>query len=219
MNVEDSGYSADTAMDGKAGLEKALNNSYALIILDVMLPRLDGMEVCRTIRKADPYTPIMMLTAKSDEIDRVLGLELGADDYLTKPFSVRELTARVKALIRRSRTSLPEEKLESRDTVKHIGGIAIDFEKRKVQLNKEGLELTVKEYSLLSLFMRNPGRAYSRGDLLNIVWGYQFEGYEHTVNTHINRLRNKIEDDPANPKYLKTVWGVGYRFTEQTEEF
>lgn len=218
MNIRDLGFTTEIVSDGKSGLSLALEKSFALIILDLMLPQMDGMTVCRSIREKDPYTPIMMLTAKTDEIDRVLGLELGADDYLTKPFSIRELTARVKALIRRSRTSSSGEERDTQEKVRQIGEIIIDFKKRKVMLKNSELDLTVKEYDLLSLFMNNPGRTYSRADLLNLIWGYQFEGYEHTVNTHINRLRNKIETDPAQPRYLKTVWGVGYRFTESLED-
>ncbi len=217
MNVKDLGYAIDTATDGQTGLRKAMENRYSLIILDIMLPGIDGLDICREIRGSDPYTPIMMLTARSEEIDRVLGLELGADDYLTKPFSLRELTARIKALIRRSHTVQPGNLEPTIEETRQIGSIFIDFSKRKVQIDKDVLDLTVKEYELLQLFMRNPGRAYSRSDLLNIIWGYQFEGYEHTVNTHINRLRNKIEPDPSNPHYLETVWGVGYRFTENDE--
>ena len=219
MNIQDLGFTTQIVSDGKSGLNLALEKPFAVIILDLMLPRMDGITVCRRIREKDPYTPIMMLTAKTEEIDRVLGLELGADDYLTKPFSVRELTARVKALIRRSRTSPSSaEERGIQAKVRQIGEIIIDFNKRKVMLKDTELDLTVKEYDLLSLFMKNPGRTYSRADLLNLIWGYQFEGYEHTVNTHINRLRNKIETDPAQPRYLKTVWGVGYRFIEKLEE-
>ena len=218
INIKDLGYTTEIAADGTSGLKLALEKSYAVILLDLMLPGMDGITVCRRIRERDPYTPIMMLTAKTDEIDRVLGLELGADDYLTKPFSIRELTARVKALIRRSRTSPSNEDSSPAAEIRQIGEIIIDFGKRKVMLKESQLDLTVKEYELLSLFMRNPGRTYSRADLLNLIWGYQFEGYEHTVNTHINRLRNKIEADPAHPGYLKTVWGVGYRFVETLEE-
>ena len=214
MNVSDMGFIPQIATDGRGGLDLALAGSYALIILDIMLPRLDGLEVCRKIRAEDPGTPVMMLTARADEIDRVLGLELGADDYLTKPFSVRELKARIKALIRRSRTLATTEVNNTEHNVSKIGDICINFSKRSVTLKNEELDLTVKEYDLLSLFMKNPGRAYSRTELLSLIWGYQFEGYEHTVNTHINRLRNKIEDDPANPRYLKTIWGIGYRFAE-----
>ena len=217
MNIQDMGLKAELAADGRTGLRKALEGGFALIVLDLMLPKLDGLSVCTGIRKKDQYTPILMLTAKAEEIDRVVGLELGADDYLTKPFSVRELMARIRALLRRAQKDGVPAGDSVGESLVQIGELTVDFEKRKVTLGKTVLELTVKEFDLLSLFVRSPGRAYSRGDILNLVWGYQFEGYEHTVNTHINRLRNKIEMDPAHPKYLKTVWGVGYRFAEIPE--
>ena len=213
MNIEDMGLKAEHVGDGQAGLRQALAGGHSLIILDLMLPKLDGLSVCIGIREKDPFTPILMLTAKAEEIDRVVGLEIGADDYLTKPFSVRELMARIRALLRRTQTGVEPPNR----SIVQIGRLTVDFEKRKVTLEKTVVELTVKEFDLLGLFVHNPGRAYSRADILNLVWGYQFEGYEHTVNTHINRLRNKIEEDPAHPKYLKTVWGVGYRFVEITE--
>lgn len=216
-NIADLGLISVNATDGRSGLRKALEDNFVLIILDLMLPQLDGISVCSQIREKDPYTPILMLTAKAEEIDRVLGLELGADDYMTKPFSVRELTARVRALLRRSQTTLSAARQEGIFPPVCIGALSVDLTKRKVTLNEAIIELTVKEFDLLELFISNPGRAYSRSDLLNLIWGYQFEGYEHTVNTHINRLRNKIEADPAHPKYLKTVWGVGYRFAERSE--
>ena len=217
INVKDLGYRGIVKETGPEGLHSALKDSFELIILDVMLPGMDGLEICRRIREKDPRTPIMMLTARTEEIDRVLGLEIGADDYLTKPFSLRELTARIKALIRRSRTRNNTENVD-RENKKQIGRLLMDFANRSVLQDGTELDLTVKEYDLLSLFMKHPGRAYSRADLLNLIWGYQFEGYEHTVNTHINRLRNKIEPDPSHPVYLKTIWGVGYRFSELPEE-
>jgi DNA-binding response OmpR family regulator len=215
MNLADLGLQTEHVTDGKTGLQKALQGGYALIILDLMLPQLDGMSVCTRIRQTDPLTPILMLTAKTDEIDRILGLELGADDYMTKPFSVRELSARVRALLRRANAGASAA-ADGQSRV-CIGDLTVDFDKRRVTLGEAVIELTLKEFDLLSLFARNQGRAYSRADLLNLVWGYQFEGYEHTVNTHINRLRNKIERDPSHPEYLKTVWGVGYRFAEDSE--
>jgi DNA-binding response OmpR family regulator len=217
MNIEDLGLKAEHVPDGQTGLHKALSGRYALVILDLMLPKLDGLAVCTGIREKDSHTPILMLTAKAEEIDRVVGLEIGADDYLTKPFSVRELMARVRALLRRSQAATVKAGGAEGRSVIRIGELTIDFQKRRVNLGEKLIELTVKEFDLLDLFVHNPGRAYSRGDILNLVWGYQFEGYEHTVNTHINRLRNKIEADPAHPQYLKTVWGVGYRFTEPGE--
>lgn len=219
MNLNDFGLQTEIVHDGRIGLEQALQGGWDLVILDIMLPQMDGISVCQKIRESDPYTPIMMLTAKAEELDRILGLELGADDYMTKPFSLRELTARVKALLRRSKTgSAPVEGSKNPDEdIVEIGELAIDFKKHSSSLAGSPLDLTVKEFELLGLFARNPGRAFSRADLLNLIWEYNFEGYEHTVNTHINRLRNKIEKDPARPEYLLTVWGIGYRFTESAE--
>ncbi len=218
LHLKDLGLAADRASDGRSGLAKALENRYAVVILDLMLPKMDGLAVCTKIREKSPGTPILMLTAKSEEVDRVVGLEIGADDYVTKPFSVRELMARVKALLRRSQQERerPGEGGADGGTI-GIGDLAVDFDKRKVTRAGATVDLTVKEFDLLGLFVRNPGRTYSRTQLLNLVWGYQFEGYEHTVNSHINRLRAKIEGDPGHPRYLRTVWGVGYRFAEPSE--
>jgi two-component system alkaline phosphatase synthesis response regulator PhoP len=216
LHLKDLGLAVDRAPDGRSGLAKALENRYALVILDLMLPKMDGLAVCTKIREKNPGLPILMLTAKSEEIDRVLGLEIGADDYVTKPFSVRELMARVKALLRRTQGERDAEGGPAAGTIE-IGGLRLDFDKRKVTCAGATVDLTVKEFELLGLFARNPGRTYSRTQLLNLVWGYQFEGYEHTVNSHINRLRAKIETDPGHPRYLRTVWGVGYRFAEPSE--
>jgi DNA-binding response OmpR family regulator len=217
LHLKDLGLVAERAVDGRAGLQKALENTYALVILDLMLPKMDGLAVCARIREKNPAMPILMLTAKSEEIDRVLGLEIGADEYVTKPFSVRELVARIKALLRRVQADKDAAAAVSEKGRIEIGALVLDFEKRKVTLEGATVELTVKEFDLLALFARTPGRTYSRTDLLNLVWGYQFEGYEHTVNSHINRLRAKIETDPGHPRYLRTVWGVGYRFAEPAE--
>ena len=214
VNIEDLGLVAEHVTDGRTGLQKALSGSYTLVILDIMLPMLDGLSICTKIREKDTKTPILMLTARAEEIDRVLGLELGADDYMTKPFSLRELTARVKALLRRSQTNQSSSDENAVHNAVTIGELSVDFNKRRVMLKGIIIELTVKEFDLISIFVKNPGRAFSRAELLNLVWEYRFEGYEHTVNTHINRLRNKIEKDAAHPEYLKTVWGVGYRFAE-----
>ena len=216
IHLSDLGYAVERAADGKTGLDKALHGNHALVILDLMLPELDGLEVCKRIRAQNQYLPILMLTAKAEELDKVLGLELGADDYLTKPFSLRELLARVKALFRR--IEIDQENLQQ-DTTQPLryGDLVVDPEKRKVTLRNQTLELTAKEFDLLMLFAQHPGRAYSRQELLDLVWGYQYAGYSHTVNTHINRLRSKIEDDPSAPRYVKTVWGLGYRFAEPEE--
>jgi len=216
IHLGDLGHDVEIVGDGKLGLQRALEGDWSLVILDLMLPEIDGFEVCKRIRAENEALPILMLTARSEELDKVLGLELGADDYLTKPFSVRELTARVKAILRRVKVDR-EIKTESLSDRFQIGGLTVDFKKRKVELNGEVIELTAKELELLMLFARNPGRAYNRQELLDLVWGYKFVGYSHTVNTHINRLRSKIEDDPSAPKLIKTVWGLGYRFAEPRE--
>ena len=213
LHLEDEGYSVDIAVDGSGGLAMAQSQAYDLVILDLMLPGLDGLEICRRLRGETDYVPILMLTAKASEVDRIVGLELGADDYLTKPFSVRELVARVKAIFRR--VSAVRAKTDAEDSLfVTLGALVIETDKRKVSLDGEVITLTAKEYDLLHHFASHPGRVYTRAQLLDQVWGYGYEGYEHTVNSHINRLRGKIEADPANPKYVLTVWGVGYRFAE-----
>lgn len=216
VNVEDIGLKTRHVSDGGEGLKEALKGIYDLIILDLMLPKIDGITICKKIRENDSTTPILILTAKGDEIDRILGLELGADDYMTKPFSVRELIARIKALLRRSKITEKENIIFYKPELR-LGNIMVDLDRHKVFVKDREIVLTVKEFELLTLFINNPGRVYSRSLLLEKIWGIQFEGYEHTVNTHINRLRNKIEDDPATPKYLKTVWGVGYKLAEENE--
>jgi DNA-binding response OmpR family regulator len=218
IHVKDLGYRLERAADGKTGLKKALSKEYALIILDLMLPELDGLEVCKRIRAEQKFTPILMLTAKSFELDKVLGLELGADDYITKPFSIRELIARIKAIFRRVEVDKEKNQVQAESTRLQYGDLFIDMEKHKVMVGDKIVDLTAKEFDLLTLFVKNPGRVYKRDHLLDLVWGYQYSGYDHTVNSHINRLRNKIEKDPANPRYIKTLWGVGYRFSE-AEEF
>jgi DNA-binding response OmpR family regulator len=217
IHIGDLGYSLESAGDGESGLDKALKENYDLIILDLMLPKLDGLEVCKRFRKENQKTPVLMLTAKSEELDKVLGLELGADDYLTKPFSIRELMARIKAILRRIETERKDAGKSEEPELLDFGQLVIDTLKRKVTLSGKTVDLTAKEFDLLLLFARHPGRTYDRHQLLDQVWGYHFDGYDHTVNSHINRLRNKIEDDPANPVFIKTVWGVGYRFAELEE--
>ncbi|MEW5797849.1 MAG: response regulator transcription factor [Bacteroidota bacterium] len=203
--------------DGEKGFSNILKNKYDLVVLDVMLPKMDGLEVCRKVRAEKNNTPILMLTAKSEELDKVLGLEVGADDYLTKPFSVREFIARVKAMFRRVEAMQSETKSGDTSSVLSFGELEIDRERRKVQLNGKRLDLTAKEFDLLVLFASHPGKTYTREQLLELVWGYQFNGYDHTVNSHINRLRSKIEKDMSKPKYIMTAWGVGYRFAEVEE--
>ena len=200
------------AFDGIVGAAEATSKQYDLVILDLMLPGIDGLEICRRIRARSTYTPILMLTAKSNELDRVLGLEMGADDYLTKPFSVMELTARVKAIFRRVE-NLSSKRDEAPPTIS-TRGLVIDPQRRTVTLNERPIELTAKEFDLLLHFAENPGRVFSRTQLLDRVWGYSHSGYEHTVNSHINRLRAKIESNPNQPEYVQTVWGVGYKFCD-----
>jgi len=196
---------------GQEALKNIERNEYELIILDIMLPDISGLSICKKLRDEDNQTPIIMLTSRSDESDKVLALEMGADDYITKPFGVLELVARTKALLRR--TSPAETETGGMPFIDY-GALHIDKVKRKVLLNGERLDLTLKEFDLLYLLASNPGKPYSRKDLLEIVWGFAFQGYEHTVTAHINRLRIKIEPDPNMPVYILTSWGVGYRFAE-----
>ncbi len=202
------------ASDGEKGIKAASDPDIDLIILDIMLPKTDGLEVCRQLRASKNHTPILMLTSRSEEIDKILGLETGADDYLTKPFSIREFIARVKAIFRRVKMD-SESQSEQAPEIINYHGLSIEVSKRKVLLNDERLELTPKEFDLLVLLATNPGHSYSRSRLLRLVWGYEFEGYEHTVNSHINRLRAKIEPNPNQPRYILTTWGVGYRFNDE----
>jgi DNA-binding response OmpR family regulator len=203
----------DKTISGQTGLDLAMTGNYDLLILDLMLPDLEGLEVCRRLRIEKVDIPIIMLTARSEEIDKVLGLESGADDYITKPFSVREFIARVKAVLRRTDRSGPSTQSGAEQEIS-FGSLTIDRQKRSVSLNGERIELTPKEYDLLLLLASNPGRSYTREQLLNTIWGSQFEGYEHTVNSHINRLRAKIETDANEANYILTTWGVGYRFND-----
>jgi DNA-binding response OmpR family regulator len=214
LHLRDVDCAADIADDGVTGLEMFKEGDYELVVLDIMLPRKDGLSVCRDIRRLPGYVPILMLTAKSTELDRVRGLETGADDYLTKPFSVRELVARVKALLRRVDALSPETTGAADNEVIERGDMRIVVGKRQVTVGNEDVTLTAKEFDLLAHFARNPGQVFNRVQLLDQVWGYNHEGYEHTVNSHINRLRAKIESDPAKPRYILTVWGVGYKFAE-----
>ena len=214
MQVTDLGMAPVLANRGDDGLARFRQGGIDLVVLDLMLPGLDGLAVCREIRTAPDYVPVLILTAKSTELDRVLGLEMGADDYLTKPFSVAELGARIKALFRRGdalsarATAAPENREIT------VDGLRIDPLRRRVFVNNAEVELTAREFDLLWHFASHRGRVFSRAQLLDAVWGYNHQGYEHTVNTHINRLRNKIETDPAEPRYVQTVWGVGYRFQD-----
>lgn len=213
IHLKDLDCKVQSSLMGKMGLELAQNSQFDLIILDLMLPDIDGMEICRQIRAQKNYSPILMLTAKSEDIDKILGLESGADDYLTKPFNVREFISRVKAIFRRIDMIMEERE----PTTKKIAfkGLSIDVEMRKVIRDGLKITLTPKEFDLLVLLATHQGRSYSREELLNQVWGYEFLGYEHTVNSHINRLRSKIERDLNNPEFILTTWGVGYRFNDE----
>lgn len=213
IHLKDLSCEVIKALDGKTGLDKALSENPDLVILDITLPEMDGIEVCRQVR-ANSAVPIIMLTAKSEEIDRVLGLEMGADDYITKPFSVREFIARVKAVFRRTEMSSDPTEVQT-ETQLQFDDLSLDIEKRKVIVRGQKVELSPKEFELLVLMASHPGKSYSRSDLLKLIWGYDFDGYEHTVNSHINRLRAKIEADMNNPKYIITTWGVGYKFNEE----
>jgi two-component system, OmpR family, alkaline phosphatase synthesis response regulator PhoP len=213
IHLKDLNCTVNFANQGESGLAMASQHEYHLIILDLMLPNMNGLTVCQKLRAQDNYTPILMLTAKSEEFDKVLGLESGADDYMTKPFGIRELIARVNAIFRR--WDQAEQMSKSTTAKMCFGNLEIDVNRRKVSVNNNRIELTPKEFDLLLLMARNPGKSYSRHELLDQVWGYQFSGYEHTVNSHINRLRAKIEPNADEPIYILTTWGVGYRFNDE----
>ncbi len=215
IHLKDLECDVRSAGRGDEGLRLAIEMAPDLIILDIMLPGMDGIEVCQKIRANNIKSPIIMLTAKSEEIDKVLGLEIGADDYLTKPFSVREFIARVKAIFRRQKMgakTAPEPLVKK---VIQYGNLSVDIDMRKVLVSGSKVELSPKEFELLVLLSSNPGKSYDRAKLLNLIWGYDFKGYEHTVNSHINRLRSKIEPDMSNPTFILTTWGVGYKFNEE----
>lgn len=197
------------AADGHEGMRLACSGRWDLVVLDLRLPGPDGLNICRAVRRQESYTPVLMLTSKSSELDRVLGLELGADDYMTKPFSVLELVARVKAIFRRV-AALEKGARSAEDRIR-VGSIIINARARAVTVHDCQIELTAREFDLLLHFARHPGRVFRRSELLDYVWGLGHEGYEHTVNSHINRLRAKIEHNPADPTCIVTVWGVGYK--------
>ena len=208
LHLGDIGCDVTLAADGHDGMRQAFAREWDLVILDLCLPGPDGLSICRRLRRESRYVPVLMLTSKSSELDRVLGLELGADDYVTKPFSVSELMARVKAIFRRIESL--KKRLPGGDSLS-IGPLAIDVAGRQVRVGDEPTSLTAREFDLLLHFARHPGCVFSRAQLLDSVWGYGHDGYEHTVNSHINRLRAKIEPDPAQPAFIRTVWGVGYK--------
>ena len=215
LHLRDLGCQVKLAFDGIVGVAEAEAKSYDLVILVLMLPGIDGLEVCRRLRGKSNYTPILMLTSKATDLDRVLGLEMGADDYLTKPFNVMELVARVKAIFRR--IDAFNSGTTAGDKIVSSGNLRLDATKREATLDGGPLELTTKEFDLLFHLMQNSGRVYSRSQLLDHVWGYNHGGYEHTVNSFINRVRTKIEPEPAKPRRIVTVRGVGYKFTEHKE--
>ncbi|CAB3800185.1 response regulator transcription factor [Pararobbsia alpina] len=211
LHLGDEGYEVVHCADGNEGLRRLEEGGWDALILDLMLPGVDGLEICRRARAMTRYTPIIITSARSSELHRILGLELGADDYLAKPFSVLELVARVKALLRRVDAMARNGRIDAGTL--ESGGLSIDPIAREVTVRGKPLDLTPREFDLLYFFAKHPGKVFSRIDLLNAVWGYQHEGYEHTVNTHINRLRAKIETDPAQPSRILTVWGRGYKFS------
>lgn len=214
LHLTDLNCKVEKQVNGLEGFNAAQASSFDLIILDLMLPGMDGITICQKLRALDNFTPILMLTAKAEEFDKVLGLESGADDYLTKPFGIREFIARVKAIFRRQEIH-QSHKEEKTSTEISRGNLHINTNNRKVTLDGSRVDLTPKEFDLLCLMAENPGRSFDRDQLLSTVWGYEFNGYEHTVNSHINRLRSKIENDLSNPKYILTTWGVGYRFNDE----
>lgn len=209
FNLENEGYQVDTGFDGEEAVEMAESGSYDLIILDLMMPKLDGISACMKIREFSTV-PIVMLTARSEDSDKLVGFEAGADDYITKPFNILELKARIRALIRRS--AIQGQGTQSQDSKITVGCISVDPLRRMAEKSGQPVELTAKEFDLAELLIKNPGRVYSRENLLDIVWGYEYQGDIRTVDVHIRRLREKLEQDPAMPEYIMTKWGVGYYF-------
>ena len=209
FNLENEGYTVECCYDGESAVNMARANRYDLIILDLMMPKKDGLQACQEIRTFSSV-PVIMLTARSESADLLMGFESGADDYVTKPFDILELKARVRALLRRASIAAPQEQ----GTAMRQGHITIDPERRRALKGSEAVELTMKEFDLIEFLMRNPGRVYSRENLLNLVWGYDYQGDTRTVDVHIRRLREKLEIDPANPQYIITKWGVGYYFAD-----
>jgi len=213
FSLEQDGMEVDCAYDGEEALEAARKTEYDVVLLDVMLPKLSGFEVCQQIREFSSM-PIIMLTAKGDDMDKILGLEYGADDYITKPFNILEVKARIKAIMRRSSRNAAHTTNEHKKIIT-IKDMKIDCENRRVFIGDKEVNLTVKEFDLLELMVLNPNKVYSRENLLNIVWGYDYPGDVRTVDVHIRRLREKIESNPSEPKYIHTKWGVGYFFQNQ----
>lgn len=209
FSLEQDGMEVDSAFDGEEALNLIKQNEYDLIVLDVMLPKMDGLEVCQQTRGFS-QVPIIMVTAKCEDMDKIMGLEYGADDYITKPFNILELKARIKAILRRSMKKNQEPIIPS--NVKLIRGLELHFDSRRVFINEREANLTAKEFDLLELLMENPGKVFSREELLNTIWGYDYPGDVRTVDVHVRRLREKVEENPSEPKYIFTKWGVGYYF-------
>ena len=208
FSLEQDGMEVDCAYDGEEALEMVQAKEYDIVLLDIMLPKLTGLEVCQQIREFSTV-PVVMLTAKGDDMDKILGLEYGADDYITKPFNILEVKARIKAIIRRT---TPKENVQNKSQVIEAGNLVLDCESRRVNVDGKEINLTAKEFDVLELLVQNPQKVYSRENLLNIVWGYEYLGDVRTVDVHIRRLREKIEANPSEPKYVHTKWGVGYYF-------
>ncbi|MCC8122538.1 MAG: response regulator transcription factor [Oscillospiraceae bacterium] len=213
FNLEGEGYTVEVGHDGESAVDLARNGAYDLIILDLMMPKLDGLEACMRIREFS-NVPIIMLTARTEDNDKIIGFEYGADDYITKPFNILELKARVRALLRRA--GLAAQKEDGKRL--QVGHILLDTRARAAWRDGTPVELTAKEFDLMELFMRNPGRVYSRENLLNVVWGYEYIGDYRTVDVHVRRLREKLELSPAEPQYILTKWGVGYYLKDRPEE-
>ena len=211
FNLENEGYTVDACYDGESAVNMARTGEYDLIILDLMMPKKDGLEACQEIRGFSTV-PIIMLTARSEDADMLMGFESGADDYITKPFNILALKARVRALLRRASMSAAQE--PAKTSVLTRGHISVDTERRSAYKNGVAIELTMKEFDLIEFLMKNPGRVYSRENLLDLVWGYDYQGDTRTVDVHIRRLREKLELDPAHPEYIVTKWGVGYYFAD-----
>ncbi len=211
FNLENEGYTVDACYDGESAVNMARTGEYDLIILDLMMPKKDGLEACQEIRGFSTV-PIIMLTARSEDADMLMGFESGADDYVTKPFNILALKARVRALLRRASMSAAQE--PAKTSVLTRGHISVDTERRSAYKNGVAIELTMKEFDLIEFLMKNPGRVYSRENLLDLVWGYDYQGDTRTVDVHIRRLREKLELDPAHPEYIVTKWGVGYYFAD-----
>ena len=214
LHLQNEGYEVVATHDGRTGLDALASGTWSAVLLDWMLPGLSGLDVLREIRATDRQIPVLMLTARGEEADKVLGLELGCDDYMTKPFSLRELTARLNALQRRLELAREIALGSSGDHMLDFGTLKIEHAKRKVIVSDKAVKLTLKEYDLLYTLASHPGRTYSRSQLLSAVWDQDSDVYEHTVNSHVNRLRAKIEENPNRPQYILTVWGIGYRFTD-----